>query len=363
MSDFSNIEYFKDEAERIGAQVADAYNKGWLNSLKKADTQTVKAFKTRYDAIKYQLEFGVITEEEYYKKLEQIRDAYFSRNTQEWHKYTSEIYQYRMDAIEEYGKYVSDNFEELLKITERGREEFAKMQVEEGEYKEKLLNFAGSPTGFDTHVTYVDNYWPTGDPLKMVDYSLVDYDAEIEKLKTFNDSINALKERAANIDPEIFRMYFDDIRSMSIEDAQILTDLLLKASDEDFSKQFELYAQKDELAKNMAASYYNDDYEQLYRGFREEILLTFTSLPEDFFSYGEVLGDGFVKGFLSQVSDFYNDIQVEMPVIEVTTENTSNVQNTEFSPVYYFFGDRASTSRTRMNSKNDALFNYMRGIN
>ncbi len=362
MSEFENIEHFKDEAERIGSQVADAYNKGWLNSLKKADAQTVKAFKTRYEAINYQLEYGLISEEEYYKRLEQARDRYFSRNTQEWHKYTAEIYEYRKSVIEEYGDYINESFNELLKITESGRAEFSKIQSQEGAYKDKLLDFAGSSTGFDTHVTYVDNYWPNGDTLKMVDYTLVDYDEEIEKLRSFNDSINALKERAANIDPEIFKMYFDDIRSMSVDDAKILTDLLLKASDADFAKQFELYAQRDQLAQNMATSYYYDDYDRLYTGMKEELSTAFADMPSEFFKYGEVFGESFADGFLSQVEDFYSDIRVEMPYIEASTQNTSNVQNTEFSPVYYFFGDRATTSRTRLIAKNDALFNYMRGL-
>ena len=362
MSGFENIEYIKDEAERIGAQVADAYNDGLMNNLKKADTEVVKAFNTRYEAINYQLQYGLISEEEYYKKLEKARDSYFSRDTQEWHKYTAEIFEHRQSTLEEYRQFVSDGLDELLKITEKGREEFSKIEAQEGAYKEKLIGYAGSPTGFDTHVTYVDNYWPTGDPLKMVDYTLVDYDAEIQKLSSFNDSINALKERAADIDPEIFKMYFDDIRNMSVDDAKILTDLLLKASDEDFEKQFELYAQRNELAENMATSYYYDDYDQMYQDIRTELQHAFVDMPLEFLKYSEIIGQGIADGFVNEVNDFYDDIRVEMPYVETTTQNTSNVQNTEFSPIYYFYGERGSTSRTRLNAKNDALFSYMRGL-
>ena len=362
MLEFENIEHHKDEAERLGAQVANAYNRGFLDNLKKAGKASNAAFKMRYEALKYQLEFGVITEEEYYKKLEQARDKYFSRNTQEWHKYTAEIYEYRQSVIEEYGKYVQENFDELLKITEKGREQFAKLQSDEQNYAEKLSDYAGSKTGFDTHVTYVDNYWPTGDALKMVDYTLTDYDAEIKKLQEFNDSITALKEKAQDIDPEIFKMYFDDIRNMSVDDAKILTDLLLAASEEDFKKQFELYNQKNELMKNMAASLYYDDYEKLAQDIRTELQLAFVDMPSDFFQYGKVLAKGFAGGFMEEVGDFFESVKVEMPEIQPAHQSTSNVQNTQFSPVYYFYGDRASTSRTRITAKNDALFAYMRGL-
>ena len=362
MSEFGNISEYKDEARRIGEQVADAFDDGFLNNLQKANSKVVKAFNTRYQAINYQLEFGLITEEEYYKKLEQARDRYFGRNTQEWYKYTAEIYEYRKKALEEYQEYVEENLNTLLETVEKGREEFARIQDEQGKYKGKLLDYAGSPTGFDTHTTYVDNYWPTGDPIKLVDYTLVDYDKEIEKLKSFNDSINQLKERAQDIDPEVFSVFFDELRGMSIDDAKILTDLLLKAGDEDFVKHFQLYQERNELAENMSISHFGDDFKNLEDEIRLELQHQFVNLPSDFFKYGTILGAQVTEGFISEVNDFFSDITVEIPVIEAATETTNNIQNSTFSPVYYVYGDRATTSRTRLVAKNESIFDYMRGI-
>jgi|GEM_PF-6092018 len=362
MSEFSNISEYEEEARRIGEQVADAFDDGFLNNLEKANIEVVRAFNTRYEAINYQLEFGLITEEEYYKKLEEARDKYFGRNTQEWYKYTAEIYEYRKNALEEYQEYVEENLNSLLETVEKGREEFTRIQREQGNYKEKLLDYAGSPTGFDTHTTYVDNYWPTGDPIKLVDYTLVDYDKEIEKLKSFNDSINQLKERAQDIDPEVFSMFFDELRGMSIDDAKILTDLLLKAGDEDFAKHFQLYQERNDLAESMSISHFSDDFKNFEDEMKSELLQQFGNLPGDFFEYGTVLGEQIMEGFISEVNDFFSDITVEIPVIEAATETTNNIQNSTFSPVYYFYGDRATTSRTRLMAKNESIFDYMRGI-
>jgi hypothetical protein len=361
----TNIEKHKSEAERIGNDVADAYNKGLTENLIKAEKEVVEAFNKRYQAIKYQYEFGVITDEEYYKKLEQARDRYFSRNTQEWHKYTKEIYDYRKEEIAKYQELVEESMEDLLKTVEKSIQDGEKLlksidSSKEG-YKEKLLDFSGSSTGFDTHKTIVENYWPTGDPLVMVDYTLADYDKEIKKLTDFNDSITKLKERAKDIDPEVFSMFFDEIRGMSVDDAKILTDLLLDADGEDFKKHFELYGKKNALAENMATSFYADDYKEAASTIKKELEEIFAEVPPEFFAHGQNLAESFAEGFISEIDSLLADLTVEIPVIASGSEG-NNVENNTFSPVYYLYGDRAATSRTRIIAKNDDLFNYMRGM-
>jgi len=351
MSEYKNLDTQIKEAERIGEQVAKAYDKGLLERLKKADTDIVKAFNERYKAINYQHEYGLISEEEYYKKLEQARNMYFSRDTQEWHKYTEEIYDYRKSVLSDYQKYVEENVESLLKTVDTAKDS----------YKEKLLDFAGSPTGFDTHKTIVENYWPNGDALVMVDYTLSDYEEEIKKLTEFNDAITKLKEKATDIDPEIFSMFFDEMRGMSVDDAKILTDLLLNADGEDFKEHFKLYGIKNELAENMATSFYNAEYKEAADTITKELGEAFGGLSPEFFEHGRGIAQSFTDGFVSEMNAILEDLTIEVPQIAQGYES-SNVENNTFSPVYYFYGDRATTSRTRIMAKNDALYSYMRGI-
>ena len=454
--DSINIEWQRQEAERLGKEMAELYEYGYMERLRESDRYVRKFFQQRYDAIKYQLEFGIITEEDYYRMLEEARDEFFQRDTQEWYKYTEEIYSYRTSKIEEYEKLREEEekaneekIKEAQKLEEKANEEkireaqklaeetrkleekhaaeskrlaeeerretekkiaeqnkqydeierqmeeqqkayidnirgiyneisngvndtvddiirwgtaaFAEVEKQRQNYSEKLKDYAGSPTGFDTHVTWVDNYWPTGDPLKMVDYSLVDYEKEIEKLKSFNDSITKLRERAGEIDKDVFAMFFDELRDMSVEDAKILTDLLLEANDEDFVRHFELYEEKQNLAENMSTNYYGDEFAEIAKTVSEELTEVFEEIPDEFFEYGEELGEVVLEGMLTRVNDFLRGIVVETTEIDAS-QNTTNVQNTEFSPVYYFYGDRSSTSRTRLNAKNDALFAFFRGL-
>lgn len=351
MSEYENISTQLKEAERLGSALAESYDKGFFEKLRKANTSVVKAFNERYKAINYQHEYGLIDTEEYYRKLEQARDKYFSRDTQEWHKYTKEIYSYRKSAIEDYKNYVEQNLESLLEIVEDNRQN----------YKEKLLDYAGGTKGFDTHKTIVENYWPNGDRLVMTDYTLTDYEEEIRKLTEFNDAITKLKERASSIDPEVFTMFFEQLKNMSVEDGKILTDLLLDASEEDFTKHFQLYDKRNTLAENMSISYYADDYKALAESMSTELQQAFSELPADFFQKGQDIADGFAQGFISEMNSLIASLDIAVPDIPSGSE-TNNIDNNTFSPVYYFFGDRATTSRTRMIAKNDALYSYMRGL-
>lgn len=350
MSEYKNLDTHIKEAERLGEELAKAYDKGMTERLKKSNASIVKAFNERYKAINYQHEYGLITTEDYYKKLEQARDKFFSRDSQEWHKYTEEIFNYRKSALSDYQEYLEENIEGLIKTIDKAKDS----------YKGKLLDFSGSSTGFDTHKTIVENYWPNGDSLVMVDYTLSDYEAEIEKLKEFNDSITKLKERAKDIDPQIFSMFFDEMRGMSVDDAKILTDLLLKADTNDFKKQFELYGVKNTLAENMATSFYADEYEKAADTITRELQETFGEISPEFFSCGQDIAKNFAEGFISEINYLLSDLSIEIPIIP-TAEN-KKVENNTFSPSYYFYGDRATTSRTRIMAKNDALYSYMRGI-
>lgn len=347
MSENETIGTHIEESEELGKQIAQAYDKGFLEKLTKADAKIVKAFNTRYQAINYQHEFGLISSEEYYKKLERARDTYFSRDTQEWHKYTKEINDYRISALQDYKKSVEKNLTELIKMTQDG--------------KEKLLDYSGSGTGFDTHKSIVENYWPNGDPLVMADYTLTDYEKEIDKLKNFNSSITKLKERAESIEPEVMTDFLGNMREMSVEDAKILADLLLNTSDEEFKKHFELYDERNKLAENISASYYMDDYNALAQGIKEELGTVFAELPEDFFEYGHLIGEGFSDAFSKEIESLFTDFLLELPSIGAGNEE-SNTESSVFSPVYYFFGDRANTSRTRIQARDDALYSYMQGM-
>ncbi len=358
-------EYIKDaiqDAYELGEQMAQAYDNGYLQSLAKTNTKVVQAFKTRYEAIGYQLKYGLITEEEYYDKLAQIRDMYFSRNSQEWHKYTAEIYDYKVGVLEDYKQAVEENLNNILKISQ---EKFGQILKEQQSYSEKLSESAGG-IGLKSHQVYIGNYYPNGDPLIFTEHTLTEFDEEIKKLERFAQSVEMLKDRAEEISPETLQSFFSELRDIPADDAQVLMDLLLKSNEADFNKYFESYQKRNDLADVVSASLYELDAQSVANQLRDELGAAFAEIPEEFYTYGELNGESFVEGFMSQLQDFSGDLEAffaqgQIDISQIG-ENGDNVNQSVFSPVYYFYGDRGTTSRTRMTAKNDALFIYLRGM-
>ncbi len=358
MEEKENIAELLRESRELGEEMAELFNEGYINSLYKTNIEVVRAFKARYEAIGYQLKYGLITEEEYYEKLAQIRDRYFSRNSQEWHKYTEEIYDYKVEKLNAYKEELEKNLEEILQIS---REKFAAVEKEYENTSEKLKDFAGG-TGLEKHLVTVENYYPNGGTLQFYDYSLTDIEDDIEKLKSFNASIEKLKEKASLISPEVFETFFAGLRDMPIEDAQAFADLLVKQSDEDFIKYFELYQERNELADEISASLYEDDFKEVGESLKQELEEVFSTVPEEFFTYGEMTGESFAQGFIGEIEGLFDDINAKIDMASAEIGLPVGSEQNVFSPVYYFFGDRASTLRTRLHAKNDVLYQYMRGL-
>lgn len=360
MEENENIREALKEAYELGEEMAESYDKGYMNSLYKTNASVVKAFKTRYEAIGYQLKYGLITEEEYYNKLEEIRDRYFSKNSQEWHKYTAEIYEYKVGVLQSYKEAVEDNLNDILKISQ---DKFSKLKKEQEGYSEELKDFAGG-IGLKSHEVYIGNYHPNGDPLIFTEHSLVDFDKEIEKLERFLESIEKLKVRAGDISPETLESFFSELGNIPIEDAQALMDLLIKSNEADFNDYFASYQKKNDLADIVSASLYEVEAENIATELRKELETAFGEIPEEFFVYGEQTGESFVDGFMSKVEGFIGELESFLTQAQIDiskTEETSGNQSV-FSPSYNFYGDNLLTSRIRLTAKNDALLAYMRGM-
>ncbi len=360
MEENENIKEALKEAYELGEEMANAYDKGYINSLFKTNASIVKAFKTRYEAIGYQLKYGLITEEEYYGKLEEIRDRYFSRNSQEWHKYTAEIYEYKVGVLESYKEAVEDNLNDILKISQ---DKFSSLKKEQEGYSKELQDFAGG-IGLKSHEVYIGNYYPNGDPLIFTEHSLVDFDKEIEKLERFLASIEKLRMRATQISPQTLETFFSELGDIPIEDAQVLMDLLIKSNEADFNEYFTSYQKKNNLAEVVSASLYEIEAENIAIKLREELGTAFGEIPEEFFVYGEQTGDRFVDGFMSKVDEFLGELEslLLQAQIDISKTEETAANQSVFSPSYYFYGDNSLTSKIRLAAKNDALLAYMRGM-
>lgn len=387
-----NPEQYQKDAEKLGNEVANAFNTGFVKSLRKSDIEVNRAFQTRYSALNYQLEFGLLNQEEYFKKLETIRDMYYSKDTQEWYQYTAEIYSYKTAMLKDYEQAVEKNLAELAEMEEQAVQQAADYlqscvddfsknslsrfseiaadaeklltQIEKARdtYEDKLYDYAGTNAGFDTSKTKIHNYYPTGDPLLIVEYSLSDLDADIVRLKEFNDTISALKERASDLKAESFQGFFEELRTLDIEDAKILADLMLKSDDKTFFDYLDAFQQKHALAENIADSFYKEDFQDAAASIKKAVEDEFSEIPTDFFSYGELTAENFKAGFLSEIASMFElvDNLLEQQNLELAPSLTTNPENNTFAPTYNLYSYGESTAQQLLSAKNHAVLENLR---
>lgn len=74
---------------------------GIRDGISKNSDEAVKEFDNLLKKLKSQRELDIINEDAYYTELEKLRDAYFKEGSDEWIEYTTEIYKYQQEMLEQ----------------------------------------------------------------------------------------------------------------------------------------------------------------------------------------------------------------------------------------------------------------------
>ena len=103
----------ENELKKIGEEVGRYLGEGIAGGLSDSSKIATKAFSGFYERLKYQRDFDLISEEEYYARLEQLRDRYFAKGTDNWVKYTKQIYAYQEKLIKEEQKQIEGLYDDI----------------------------------------------------------------------------------------------------------------------------------------------------------------------------------------------------------------------------------------------------------
>lgn len=345
-----DVELFTDQVKEMSDSIT---------RLSKSSIDVVRAFQTMYTALNYKREFGVISEGEYFDELAKIRDRYFSRSSQEWYKYTLEIYNGKIEMLSKYKESVLTHLEEMSKVY---LEELSDLTEAREKFAENLESAFGSKTGYRTVKTTIHGYFEDDEPWVFNEYHLSDFDKEIEQLKEFDETLKALKERGESLSPDIFRAFFEELRTLSVEDANILAKLLLDSEDDEFLHYLEGYQTKKDLTKSISVSLYADDFEALMFEVEKGLEDAFAQIPPEFFTFGEMTAENFKEGFLGEIKSIFWEIE------SLLEENTFNFAPNfgpketlkNFAPTYNFYGGIGTISEQLISAKNQAVLDKLR---
>lgn len=296
-----NIDDLGSKGEKVrskAAKSADRAAKSSKKSTKKAVDEMKKAFDQELKTLKEDLSYGFISQQEYYKKLAEIRDYYLKKGSSDWWTYTKEIIKYEKDKAEEIKKTMQDVEEKIQSTTEN-------YVNQRKQLTEPFENALKDGSLYDTTIL-ID-----GDK-KIEMQSLNDWTDEIEKINKFNDKISKTSERLKGFfgdDTEGLNEILNTFRASPYGEGGKLLDLINKADDKELKEYIEGFQKYNATAKSTAEASYSSEIAQLTEDYRKDIKGILDEIPDDFKNIGKAAGEYFAKGFTDEMFAVYDSIR------------------------------------------------------
>lgn len=124
-----------------------------------------------------------------------------------------------------------------------------------------------------------------------------DLENSIDVLNRYQEALTSLQEKGASQD------LIDQIGTYEPEEGLAIMENLLKMSDDDFTEFQENWAEKKELARQIAEQTYSDQLTELKEGFIDEMMTTLEKVPDDTFDIGVDSMQGWIDGMNNKLPD------------------------------------------------------------
>lgn len=309
---------------QIGKYIADDTASGLYENSK----EVVKAFSKMLEKLKYQKELNLISEDEYYVKLERLRDRYFAKGTQNWVKYTAQIYEYQKKALEEEKKNIVSLYDDIS--------EYASQKI--GDVINKQASFAESIK--DTGKLFNKNTIDFGDKTETY-YSMHNMQEDIARIKEYSGLLSEFSDRADSlgINGDIKTGFLKELRDVDFDVAIGFLKSIKGSTNEKVFNYLTAWDERNSLADAVAAKSFESDFseslEESYEYMKEVLSRAGYEIPEGFFVSGSLSAQKFGEAFVSEIETqmqrirsvieaFNSEIASGSQVASVNTYNTSN---------------------------------------
>ena len=200
------------------------------------------------------------------------------------------LYDAKIKDIENLKTKVVDAYKSISK---EAFDSIADLENQQNAFANKLKGYGDLLT--DVTIKFMDQEYK---------YSILsDLDSQTETLTKYYDLLTQIKERS-NVPQEFFTM----MRDMSVEEGIEFSEVLLRASDEDFNKYIADWQEKQRVSQEIAKQLYKDEAEAL----ATEINNKFATVEEEFFGVGSNSADQFEDGFMTQLGGIISNIRASL---------------------------------------------------
>lgn len=321
----------ENKMKSYGDEILKYIGSGMLGKLADSSRDATKAFNGFYERLRYQRQFDLISEEEYYNRLEQLRDRYFAEGTDNWVKYTKEIYKYQEKIIETQKKEYQNLYDDVADYATEKLEEILKKQQKLA----KNLNNYGSLYNVNTVKMngFTDHY-----------YSLHDLSSDIMAIEKYSEDMNRIKQRseALGIDKDASVFLLDRIKEMKTEDALQFMSALLYANDDTFSEYTGKAFEKFNLSQRVSTIQYEEEFKKgisdSFTYMKDKLSEMGLEIPEAFEVSGSISAEKFGEAFILELN---NQMETVRGVINEFTRG--------FGTTFTLSGDTYNTTNMSYN--------------
>lgn len=319
----------REKAPGLGGYLSTEISGGLAENSK----EVVEAFKAMIEKLRYQRDFDIISEEEYYRKLEALRDRYFSAGSENWVKYTEEIYSYQKKTLEQEAETIIGLYDEVSDYAEQRIDEVVKKQQKAAE---KLY---GTGQLFKVNTVNINGK-------KDVYYSLGDLEQDIELIRRYGSALDSLKNRAQQLEisDSVMENIFAEIKNSDIDDGYNFMRALLNAEDKDFAQFAAALQVKKDLSQTVSAQQYESEFaagtEAALANMKAKLEQAGYEIPDGFVVSGSISAQKFGEAFVNELDTQLDAIKTRIEefnvslsaeVVQTSGGNTYNTTNTSYN--------------------------------
>lgn len=302
--DLAISEYKVDEATAGQVAAYDAQiaaltqlkdNLGSYSFTQKAATRTstravtqaeknLDKFKDMKAELDHQQAMDLISEQEYYKKLKEYRDAYLTDddNIEEYRSVTEQIYEYDKSLAERETELWENQTDAL---TEELQDRVDAIIDQQEKMQNRLAEY--------------------GDLFQVDDgtMSLESLQSQIDAINRYEDAITALQERGLS------ESLMGEVLELDVDEATQYAEQLLALTDEDWDQYNALWEEKQQRAIEVAKTFYQDQLDTLKTEYDDKLGQALSELTDTSFTSGQDTAQGLIDGLKSKEDSLYQQAQ------------------------------------------------------
>lgn len=344
---FENYQKHLEEAKELtkkytqaGGKVVKETEEDKTEYVRTGGVQRVSATNSEYEERKKLLEHlhetGQISEYEYYKKSEALRDEFLVKNSDEWLEATEEIYEYQQKFLEKEKEYYKETYDDIFKYASDKID--AVIEKQEA-YSNKLKSYGNL---FSTNTIKLE------DEPDIVFYELADLKKDVETLRRYNDLMSSARAKVleSGISDKAADRFLSELQNFDVDEGTKMLRVLVETDGTALNDYLKAYEEKQSFADMASASLYKSEMDTAVDEsvvyMKDKLKEAGFEIPKTFFDAGGDAASKFGEAFSQEIDVELNKIKHKIESFKTKIKvdvDVSLVKASGGTTVYKYYGN------------------------